>query len=101
MIFYALILLIFGKLQDTFQETSRTWQWALAYGVIAFLLGGGTSLLGMIIGGVITGLYAWGYFKLLRNLADNLMLWLLVFLVGAVLPMLLGEALIGAAQKAA
>ena len=99
--FGALILLIFGKLQDTFQETSRTWQWALAYGVIAFLLGGGTSLLGMIIGGVITGLYAWGYFKLLRNLADNLMLWLLVFLVGAVLPMLLGEALIGAAQKAA
>ena len=97
----ALILLIFGKLQDTFQETSRTWQWALAYGVIAFLLGGGTSLLGMIIGGVITGLYAWGYFKLLRNLADNLMLWLLVFLVGAVLPMLLGVALIGAAQKAA
>ncbi|WP_369581960.1 hypothetical protein [Kingella oralis] len=99
--FGPLILLIFGKLQDTFQETSRTWQWALAYGVIAFLLGGGTSLLGMIIGGVITGLYAWGYFKLLRNLADNLMLWLLVFLVGAVLPMLLGVALIGAAQKAA
>ena len=99
--FGPLILLIFGKLQDTFQETSRTWQWALAYCVIAFLLGGGTSLLGMIIGGVITGLYAWGYFKLLRNLADNLMLWLLVFLVGAVLPMLLGEALIGAAQKAA
>lgn len=99
--FGPLILLIFGKLQDTFQETSRTWQWALAYGVIAFLLGGGTSLLGMIIGGVITGLYAWGYFKLLRNLADNLMLWLLVFWVGAVLPMLLGVALIGAAQKAA
>ena len=101
MIFYALILLIFGKLQDTFQETSRTWQWALAYGVIAFLLSGGASLLGMIIGGVITGLYAWGYFKLLRNLADNLMLWLLVFMGGAVLPMLLGVALIGAAQKAA
>ena len=99
--FGPLILLIFGKLQDTFQETSRTWQWALAYGVIMFLLSGGASLLGMIIGGVITGLYAWGYFKLLRNLADNLMLWLLVFLVGAVLPMLLGEALIGAAQKAA
>ena len=32
--FGALILLIFGKLQDTFQETSRAWQWALAYGVI-------------------------------------------------------------------
>ena len=101
MIFYALILLIFGKLQDTFQETSRTWQWALAYGVIAFLLGGGTSLLGMIIGGVITGLYAWGYFKLLRNLADNLMLWLLVFLVGAVLPVVLSYILLGMAEKAA
>ncbi len=99
--FGPLILLIFGKLQDTFQENSRTWQWALAYGVIAFLLGGGTSLLGMIIGGVITGLYAWGYFKLLRNLADNLMLWLLVFLVGAVLPVVLSYILLGMAEKAA
>ena len=99
--FDALILLIFGKLQDTFQETSRTWQWALAYGVIAFLLGGGTSLLGMIIGGVITGLYAWGYFKLLRNLADNLMLWLLVFLVGSALPLVLRLVLIGSGAKAA
>ena len=27
----ALILLIFGKLQDTFQETSRTWQGALVW----------------------------------------------------------------------
>ena len=99
--FGALILLIFGKLQDTFQETSRTWQWALAYGVIMFLLSSGASLLGMIIGGVITGLYAWGYFKLLRNLADNLMLWLLVFLVGAVLPVVLSYILLGMAEKAA
>lgn len=99
--FGALILLIFGKLQDTFQETSRTWQWALAYGVIAFLLGGGTSLLGMIIGGVITGLYAWGYFKLLRNLADNLMLWLLVFLAGPVFPFVLFAILLNAADMAA
>ena len=97
----ALILLIFGKLQDTFQETSRTWQWALPYGVIVFLLSVGASLPAMIAAGVIMGLYAWGYFKLLRNLADNLMLWLLVFMGGAVLPMLLGVALIGAAQKAA
>ena len=97
----ALILLIFGKLQDTFQETSRTWQWALTYGVIVFLLSVGASLPAMIAAGVIMGLYAWGYFKLLRHLADNLMLWLLVFMGGAVLPMLLGVALIGAAQKAA
>jgi len=97
----ALILLIFGKLQDTFQETSRTWQWALTYGVIVFLFSVGASLPAMIAAGVIMGLYAWGYFKLLRNLADNLMLWLLVFMGGAVLPMLLGVALIGAAQKAA
>ena len=97
----VLILLIFGKLQDTFQETSRTWQWALTYGVIVFLLSVGASLPAMIAAGVIMGLYGWGYFKLLRNLADNLMLWLLVFMGGAVLPMLLGVALIGAAQKAA
>ena len=54
----ALILLIFGKLQDTFQETSRTWQWALTYGVIVFLLSVGASLPAMIAAGVIMGLYA-------------------------------------------
>lgn len=58
-------------------------------------------LLGMIIGGVITGLYAWGYFKLLRNLADNLMLWLLVFLAGPVFPFVLFAILLNAADKAA
>ena len=55
----------------------------------------------MIIGGVITGLYAWGYFKLLRNLADNLMLWLLVFLAGPVFPFVLFAILLNAADKAA
>ena len=59
----VLILLIFGKLQDTFQETSRTWQWALTYGVIVFLLSVGASLPAMIAAGVIMGLYAWGYFQ--------------------------------------
>ena len=101
MIFYALILLIFGKLQDTFQETSRTWQWALAYGLVIFLLSGGASLLGLIIGSAIVGLYAWGYFKLLRNLADNLILWLLVFLVGSALPLVLRLVLSGSGAKAA
>ena len=101
MIFYALILLIFGKLQDTFQETSRTWQWALAYGLVLFLLSGGAPLLALIIGSAIVGLYAWGYFGLLRNLADNLMLWLLVFLVGSALPLVLRLVLIGSGAKAA
>ncbi len=101
MIFYALILLIFGKLQDTFQETSRTWQWALAYGLVIFLLSGGASLLALIIGSAIVGLYAWGYFGLLRNLADNLMLWLLVFLAGPVFPIVLMLALVGSGEKAA
>lgn len=97
----ALILLIFGKLQDTFQETSRTWQWELTYGVIVFLLSVGASLPAMIAAGVIMGLYAWGYFKLLRNLADNLMLWLLVFMAGPVFPFVLFAILLNAADKAA
>ena len=97
----ALILLLFGKLQDTFQDTSRTWQWALTYGVIVFLLSVGASLPAMIAAGVIMGLYAWGYFKLLRNLADNLMLWLLVFLAGPVFPFVLFAILLNAADMAA
>jgi len=54
-----------------------------------------------IIGSAIVGLYAWGYFGLLRNLADNLMLWLLAFLVGSALPLVLRLVLIGSGAKAA
>ena len=36
-----------------------------------------------------------------RNLADNLMLWLLVFLVGSALPLVLRLVLIGSDAKAA
>lgn len=87
-----LILLLFGKMQDhVYQENSRAWQWALAYAGCLLVTGlfGSGSLVGVLVGSVLMGLYAWLYFALLRWATDNLALWLLIFFGGAVLPLIL------------
>ena len=43
-------------------------------------------------------LYAWAYFGLLRYFVDSLMVWLLVYIGGALLPLLIALKLIAAAQ---
>ena len=42
----------------------------------------------------ITAGYAWGYFLLLRRVGDSLLTWLLVLIVGGVLPLGLTFALL-------
>lgn len=82
-----LSLLVFGKLQDHY-DRYHAWQWAVAYAGFTALwtLAATASLSGMLIGSLAVWLYAWGYFALLRRFADNLMMWLLVWVSGALLP---------------
>jgi len=81
-----LILLAFAKMQD-FAEDSYAWQWALAFAVVTFLFGlFGGPLIAAAISAVIWGLYSWGYFALLRQMADSLILWLMVCIGGVMLP---------------
>lgn len=97
-----LLLLACGKLQEhIYEETSRAWQWAVFYAAIILLPGLGNGLPAALIGAVVMGLYAWGYFALLRQVADNLLLWLLVFLGGALLPFLISVSLLQASMEAA
>lgn len=86
-----LMLLMFGKLQElVYQETSSAWHWALAFAAINLVLAlFGGALLPALIGAAVLGLYAWGYFALLRVTADQLALWLLIFIGGALMPWLL------------
>ena len=99
MLLQMLILLAMAKLQEhVYEESSRAWQWAAAYAavvVVLSLLAGG-SLVGTLIGAALWGLYAWGYFALLRQVTDQLLLWLLVMVGGAVLPLLLVLKAMGA-----
>ncbi len=46
-------------------------------------------LIAAVISAVIWGLYSWGYFALLRQMADSLILWLMVCIGGIMLPWLL------------
>lgn len=98
----VLTLLVFGKLQEhVYEETSRAWQWALAYTLFVLsgqLFGGNGNLLALLIGAVLVFLYAWAYFGLLRYFVDSLMVWLLVYIGGALLPLLIALKLIAAAQ---
>lgn len=99
MLLQLLILLAMAKLQEhVYEESSRAWQWAAAYAAVVAVLSllAGGSLVGTLIGAALWGLYAWGYFALLRQVTDQLLLWLLVMVGGTVLPLLLVLKAMGA-----
>ena len=86
---HLLIFLSFGKWQD-FVENSSAWQWALSFAGITLLFGlFDGNLIAAVISAVIWGLYSWAYFGLLRRVTDSLILWLMVWIGGAILPWLL------------
>ena len=93
-----LLLLLFAKMQDHVYEEAPAWKWALACSVVivgkSWILksagiGAETTLVAVVMVLVMLFFYAWGYFALLRQVGDSLLLWLLVFFGGAILPFLL------------
>ncbi|WP_165090552.1 hypothetical protein [Neisseria yangbaofengii] len=82
------MLLLFGKLQDYFIESSSAWYWAAALAVLQVLMAGfgGATLFGTLFAAATLFVYAWAYFALLRYVADNLPLWLLILFLGALAP---------------
>ena len=86
---HLLILLTFAKLQDS-AENSSAWQWALGFAGVTFLfVFFDGDLMAAAITAAFWGLYSWGYFALLRQMADSLILWLMVCIGGIMLPWLL------------
>ena len=92
-----LLLLFFAKMQDYVYKDAPAWKWAGACSAVIvgkswFLQSPGSgaiTLAAALILFVILFFYTWGYFTLLRRVADSLILWISVFLGGAVLPFLL------------
>ncbi|MFS6937461.1 hypothetical protein [Neisseria animaloris] len=85
-----LLLLIFGKLQDRF-DNYPAWQWAVGYVLLNAILSQVVDISALpvsIISSAVLGLYAWGYFVLLRRVSDSLLLWLVILLAGALLPVI-------------
>ncbi len=83
-----LMLLLFGKLQDYFIESSSAWHWAATLAVLQGLMAGfaGGTIFGILFAAAILFVYAWAYFALLRYVADNLLLWLIILFLGALAP---------------
>ncbi|WP_066802166.1 hypothetical protein [Moraxella oblonga] len=85
----TLILLLFmAYAQDNSNQPTYIWAggFALINLVLTIINGGG--LLGGVIGAVILGLYAWGYFAILRKFSDQTALWLMLCVGGLVLPII-------------
>lgn len=82
------IYLLIAKLQDFYADRSAAWQWAVGYALLSSLLSW-QGIIPFIIGFVILALYSWGYFNLLRKFTDNLLLWILIYMGGVLVPILL------------
>ena len=87
----VLMLLLLGKLQDVmWAGNSRAWHWAFGYAAVNLLFAlGSLSGVGIVVGGMALFGYAWAYFAWLRRFSDSLGMWLLVYLLGAAMPMVL------------
>lgn len=93
-----LLLLLFAKMQDHVYEEAPAWKWAAVCSAVivgkSWILksagiGAETTLVAVVMVLVMLFFYAWGYFAVLRQVSDSLLLWLLVFFGGAILPFLL------------
>ncbi|XXQ68920.1 hypothetical protein ACKLNO_03435 [Neisseriaceae bacterium B1] len=85
-----LVYLFIAKMQDSYADRSATWQWAVGVAIANSIFAlFSTPLIYTLIGAVIIFLYAWGHFTLLRRFSDNLLLWLVIMFIGALLPAIL------------
>lgn len=82
------MLLLFGKLQDYFIESSSAWHWAAVLAVLQALMASfaGATAFGTLFAALILFVYAWAYFALLRHVTENLLLWLIILFLGALAP---------------
>lgn len=81
------ILMVIGKIQDS---GGPAWFWALLFAGISVMAFGYHGPMAL----AIIASYAWGYFLLLRRVGDSLLTWLLVLVIGGVLPLGLTYALL-------
>lgn len=92
--FVLLILLAMAYAQDNYGRNLPTYVWAGMFALMNFIIRmlGGVFLASLVLS-VMLGLYAWGYFALLRRFSDQTLLWLLICLGGLILPTLFSVAM--------
>lgn len=83
------ILLMLGKMQEYYADRSAAWMWAAAFAVVNILFSLSIGIFAGLVSSVIVGLYAWVYFVLLRRFADKVPIWVVIYIAGAVLPLLI------------
>lgn len=97
--FQILILLAAARLQEMYADNSPIWHWALGYSLFSGVFSGYSNLLAILIHISLFFAYACGYFALLRRVTDHVFLWSLVWLGGALMPILAMAALFRTASQ--
>lgn len=91
-----LLLLAVAYIQDGFGRKQPVYVWAVLFSVIAliFMMIIGDEFVTATFTSFIMGIYAWIYFGTLRYLGQkNSIVWAIICLVGAVLPIWLSLSL--------
>ena len=79
-------------MQDSYANGSQAWVWAVSIAVLislAYLLAHFMTPLIAFINFAVMFCYAWGHFALLRRFTDDLLLWLIIFAGGGLLPVMI------------
>lgn len=86
-----LILLAFAYIQDNFGQKFPAYFWAIVFSIVNMgaVMVFGNDLPTAIFSSVILGIYAWGYFVVLRRFGDNIMIWVILCALGLLFPIAL------------
>lgn len=94
LMFPLIVLLFMAYAQDNYgSQPAYVWAGGFAFINLVLTLMSGGGLVGGVLSAVILGLYAWGYFALLRRFSDQTALWLMICAGGLVLPIIFTFAL--------
>lgn len=86
-----LILLAFAYIQDNFGQKFPAYFWAIVFSIVNMgaVMVFGNDLPTAVFSSLILGIYAWGYFAILRRFGDNTMLWVILCALGLLFPIAL------------
>lgn len=86
-----LLLLATAYIQDGIGKKQPAYFWAIVFAVacLIFLMVLGDEFVNATFMALIMGVYAWAYFKVLRIFGNSSIIWIIICLVGAILPILL------------
>lgn len=86
-----LILLSFAYVQDNFGQKLPAYFWAIVFSIVNMgaVVVFGNDLPTAVFSSLILGVYAWGYFVVLRRFGEKVIWWVAICILGLLFPIAL------------